>query len=95
MYYCILLYDINLVLLNKLFEVEGFEEKVVVYFVVCLVCSEVMNLKEYMYLVLFIDKFWEWVFCYFVGFLIVEVFSKEELVIIEGLWESKYNIICN
>ena len=95
MYHCTLLYDTNLVLLNKLLEVEGLEEKVAVHPTVRSVRSEVTNLKEYMHPALSTDKFREWVFRYFAGPSVAEAFSKEELAIIEGLRENKYNIICN
>ena len=90
MYHCTLLYDTNLVLLNKLLEVEGLEEKVAVHPAVRSVRSEVTNLKEYMHPALSTDKFREWVFP-----SVAEAFSKEELAIIEGLRENKYNTICN
>ena len=64
MYHCTLLYDTNLVLLNKLLEVEGLEEKVAVHPTVRSVRSEVTNLKEYMHPALSTDKFREWVFRY-------------------------------
>ena len=95
MYHCTLLYDTNLVLLNKLLEVEGLEEKVAVHPAVRSVRSEVTNLKEYMHPALSTDKFREWVFRYFAGPSVAEAFSKEELAIIEGLRENKYNTICN
>ena len=95
MYHCTLLYDTNLVLLNKLLEVEGLEEKVAVHPTVRSVRSEVTNLKEYMHPALSTDKFREWVFRYFAGPSVAEAFSKEELAIIEGLRENKYNTICN
>ena len=95
MYHCTLLYDTNLALLNKLLEVEGLEEKVAVHPAVRSVRSEVTNLKEYMHPALSTDKFREWVFRYFAGPSVAEAFSKEELAIIEGLRENKYNIICN
>ena len=93
--HCTLLYDTNLVLLNKLLEVEGLEEKVAVHPAVRSVRSEVTNLKEYMHPALSTDKFREWVFRYFAGPSVAEAFSKEELAIIEGLRENKYNTICN
>lgn len=61
-----LLYDTNLVLLNKLLEVEGLEKGCRTS---CCpsVRSEVTNLKEYMHPALSTDKFREWVFRYFAG----------------------------
>ena len=56
MYHCTLLYDTNLVLLNKLLEVEGLEEKVAVHPAVRSVRSEVTNLKEYMHPALSTDN---------------------------------------